>query len=61
MAARGGMTPIQRAISIAVGSYAAVVRTLETRAERDTLRDVLCARIAADYLREIGAFDERAA
>ncbi len=47
------MTPLQRALGLVVGAYVAATRALDAR-ERDLLRDILCARIAADYLREQG-------
>ena len=49
------MTPIQRAIGLVLGSYAAAARTL-TAAERDVLRDVIACRLAADWLEEQDAF-----
>lgn len=48
-----GPTPIQWAIVTVIETYAAVCGLLNP-AERDTLRDVLCARIAKDYLAERG-------
>jgi hypothetical protein len=51
-------TPLQRAIALVIGSYRAASRML-TPAERDVLRDVLAARLCADYLEELGVFDER--
>jgi hypothetical protein len=45
-------TPIQGAISLAVGAYRAAAGPLATHRERETLRDVLCAAIAHDYLLE---------
>jgi hypothetical protein len=45
-------TPIQGAISRAVSEYRDALRPLITHRERETLRDVLCAAIAHDYLLE---------
>jgi hypothetical protein len=57
-------TPIQHATTLVLGAYAAACRTL-TPAERDVLRDIIAARLAADYLEargELGTDDvERAA
>jgi hypothetical protein len=48
-----GGTPLQRALEACLGVYSGAVKTLATRRERDTLRDVLCARVAADYVDEV--------
>jgi hypothetical protein len=52
-------TPLQKAILLTVPAYRASLKLLRTREERDALRDVLAAALAADYLAEIGVLDER--
>lgn len=47
------MTAIQKATSLVLGSYRAALRTL-TPEEAETLRDILCAAIAKDYLEALG-------
>jgi hypothetical protein len=56
------VTPIQHAIALVLGAYAAACGNL-TQAERDVLRDVIAARLARDYLAERGDLEtwERAA
>jgi hypothetical protein len=49
-------TPIQSAIVMVIGAYAAAFNRL-TAAERDVLRDVIAARLARDYLAERGELD----
>jgi hypothetical protein len=51
-------TPFQKATMLAIPAYRAALKLLHTREERDALRDTLATAIAADYLDEIGAFDE---
>ena len=53
-----GQTPLQRATAIVIGSYRAALRTL-TPDEAETLRDILCAAVARDYLAEAGFLDEQ--
>jgi hypothetical protein len=53
-----GQTRLQRAIELTIGAYRASARMLSP-AERDVLRDVLAARLAADYLTELGVLGER--
>lgn len=49
-------TPIQQAIVHALGVYAAWCQRLNP-AEADVLRDVIAARLAADYLADRGDLD----
>ncbi len=51
------LTPLQDAIRNTLGIYEYACRSL-TAAERDTLRDILAARLAMDYLADASAFDE---
>ena len=55
-------TPLQTAVSVAVGSYRAACRLLDTE-ERAILRSVLASAIARDAADAIGTLDneERAA
>jgi hypothetical protein len=53
-------TPLQKATAIVIDSYRAALKTL-TAAEAEALRDTLAARLAADYLAALGAFDDEAA
>ena len=50
------MTALQKAQMLAVPAYRAALKLLQTREERDALRDTLAAALAADYLEEIGEF-----
>jgi hypothetical protein len=50
-------TPIQQAITLVIGSYQAACAKL-TQAERDVLRDVIAARLAHDYLADVGKLTE---
>lgn len=52
-----GPTPIQWAIVTVLDTYAAACGLL-TAAERDVLRDVIAARLARDYLVDIGYLEE---
>jgi hypothetical protein len=47
------LTPLQKATRHVLAVYTAACRTLNA-AERDVLRDILAARLAADYLAEQG-------
>lgn len=47
------LTPIQVAIRIVLGAYTDQLPFL-TAAERDVLRDVIAARLARDYLADLG-------
>jgi hypothetical protein len=51
-------TPIQRAVALTLGAYAAACRLL-TADERETLRDIVAARLARDYLEARGGLDEQ--
>ncbi len=50
------VTALQKAQMLAVPAYRAALKLLQTREERDALRDTLAAALAADYLEEIGEF-----
>jgi hypothetical protein len=52
------VTPIQQAIPLVLGAYRAALRTLQTPDERETLRDVIAAALARDYLADIGALGD---
>lgn len=51
-------TPLQRGITSVIGSYRAACAELSA-AERDVLRDILCARVARDYLHDLGELATR--
>ena len=53
-APENNMTPLQRAICRTVGGYRDSLLSLATHRERETLRDVLCAAVARDYLEASG-------
>lgn len=48
-----GPTPLQRALGLMLGAYAAAIRRLDVD-EREVLRSVLAARLARDWLVEQG-------
>jgi hypothetical protein len=52
-------TPLQQAIALTLGSYAAACQLLRAD-EREVLRDIVAARLARDYLEALGVLEDRA-